>query len=239
MLAHFIGDYLLQFNRIYALKHKGLKGIIPHVLLVVLCFIILSWPYLGLSSMWIFIAYIGIVHLFQDWIKIELTKIREERFFWYYLYDQLIHVLTIMAVFLTPLKNLSYPKNPANFLLPIYNNNIAMLYLIALIVATYNGFYMIINIRKTFLKSQYAYSEFEKQFGMLERAIIVSLFFVKLPFLSPLVFGLRPLLFKLSKGKINAEFVSSTEAAMSWFIGIGTGGLFYLLIYFLLKGGPV
>jgi hypothetical protein len=196
----------------------------------------MSWPYLTEPSMWFFILFVGVTHLLQDWLKIKLTKVREERFFWYYLYDQIMHILTIMVVFLTPLKYLRFPNNPQNFLLPLYNNNIAMLYLIALVVATYNGFYMIMNFRMTFLKNQYVYSDFEKQFGMLERAIIVSLFFVRLPFFIPLVFGLRPLLFKLSKSKLNAEFVSYTEAAMSWFIGVATGWGFYVLVYFTLKG---
>ena len=234
LLAHFIGDYPLQFNSIYALKFKGLKGVVPHTLIVVISFIILSWPYLRLPGLWGFIAFIGITHLFQDWIKVKWKTIKEGNYFWFYLLDQLLHIAGIMVVFLTGLKNLQPPKYAPDFMISIYNNDAAIIYLIAIIFATYNGLYMISNFKKTFLRINYIYPSFERGYGMLERATVVTIFFLDglFFFLIPFVFFIRPLVFLLGKNrlKINKEFISASEMALSWVVAIASGiGLYVIM----------
>lgn len=234
LLAHFIGDYPLQLNKIYALKFKGLKGVIPHALLVLICLIILSWPYLYLPGLWGFIFFIGITHLFQDWIKVKWKRIKEGNYFWFYLLDQILHIAVIMAVFLTGLKNLQPPKDTASFFAPFYNNNAALIFLIAIIIATYNGTYMISNFEKTFFGISYLYTPFEKWYGMLERAILVSIFVLGGFFflLILLVFLMRPLIFALGKSRlnINRHFISVLEMTSSWTIAMVTGIPLYAII---------
>ena len=201
LFGHFIGDYLLQFRKVYTLKFRGLKGVIPHVLLVVASLTLLSWPYLKLPGMWGFLIFIGITHLFQDWIKANLIKIKDN--LWVYLLDQILHALAISAIFLTGLKDLKPPSGEANVLVRLYNNDAAIIFGIAIIFATYNGFYMISNFRKTYLGSKYNDTAFEKWYGMLERLAIVSLFFIgDLAILFvPLVLCMRLLVFALGKRK--------------------------------------
>jgi len=74
LLAQFIGDFPLQFGSIYKLKCKGLKGVIPHVIIIAVMFILLSWPYLKLLDMWVFIAFVSMMHLFQDQAKMFFKK---------------------------------------------------------------------------------------------------------------------------------------------------------------------
>jgi hypothetical protein len=234
LLAHFIGDYPLQFNAIYALKFKGLKGVIPHVLLVVTSFIILSWPYLRLPGLWGFIAFIGITHLFQDWIKVKWKRIKEGNYFWFYVLDQILHIAVIMSVFLTGLKKLQPPTHAPGLMVSIYNNDLAVIYLIAIIFVTYNGFYMISNFKKTFLRINYIYPSFERGYGMVERAVFVTIFFIGgfSLYLIPAIFLIRPLVFLLGENrlKINKQFISLSEMALSWVVAIASGIVLYVVI---------
>ncbi|MCX5702916.1 MAG: DUF3307 domain-containing protein [Candidatus Omnitrophica bacterium] len=48
VLGHFIGDFILQTNKIYELKHRSLRGGLPHALFITASYIAVSWPYLAL-----------------------------------------------------------------------------------------------------------------------------------------------------------------------------------------------
>lgn len=231
LLAHFIGDFPLQFNKIYNLKHKGLIGILPHAFIIMGCLIILSWPYLNFPGLWGFIFFVTIIHLFQDSIKVSYKKIKFS--FWLYLLDQLSHVALIAVVLFTDLKNLRPPKNADGFIVSLYNNNLLVIYLIAIIIATYNGYFMIRNFKNTFFEKAYSCSTYEKWYGMFERALLVSIFLLDrylFLFISG-VFLLRPLIFIFGKRRLalNQEFIGGSEVISSWIVAIVTG-LFLFII---------
>lgn len=232
LLAHFIGDFPLQFNKIYELKHKGLKRGIPHAILVVICLVILSWPYLKIPGLWGFIFFVGVMHLLQDSIKITYGKIKYS--FWSYLLDQFFHIATIVIVFFTNLKNVQPPKETGGFIASFYNNDAVFIYLIAIIVATYNGFYLMRNFKNTFFGNAGTYNFLEKWYGMFERAEIVSIFFLGgyFFFLIPIVLFVRPLIFSLGRNRFNIsrQFISASEMVLSWTIAIVTGIGLYLIV---------
>jgi len=231
LLGHCIGDFPLQFNKIYELKHKGLTGGIPHALLVVLCYLLLCWPYLALPQLWSFILFLGILHLVQDSMKISFGKIKYS--FWFYILDQLFHIAIIAAVFLTNLKNVTAPKNTGGLIVSLYNNDLLVLYLITLILATYNGLYLIRSYKVTFYDRPDVYSDFEKWHGIFERAVIVSIFFAGgyLFWVLPLLLAGRPVIFLLGRKRnlIRKHFISFQETALSWVIALLCGLLFYFL----------
>lgn len=233
LLAHFIGDYVLQFNRIYAGKFKGLKGVVPHATVIAVCFIIFSWPYLKIPVLWIFILFIFVTHLLQDWIKANYIKRKGD--FSTYVFDQILHIAAITVVFLTSLKTVQPPGESSGFIGSFYNNDLAMIYSIAIIVATYNGHYLISNFKKTFLASQpiREYSAFEKWYGILERAGIVSIFFLggAYFFLLPFIIFLRPPVYNLTKESFNANirFKSLTETALSTAVAVLSGIFLYII----------
>ncbi len=235
LLAHFIGDYPLQINRVYMLKFRGLAGVIPHTLIVTSCFIAFSWPYLNQPLLWGFILFLGITHLIQDWLKVKIGVIKPGNYFWFYLLDQILHIGAISLVFKTNLSNLPPPEANGNILIALYNNDTLILYLIALIVATYNGLYMITNFKKTFLNTNGMYQPFDKWFGIIERAIITSLFFAgpKFLFFLPLALLLRPLACHTICKKIQPEerFKDTAEVLYSWAIAIITGAVFYFILH--------
>jgi hypothetical protein len=231
LLAHFIGDFPLQFDKIYALKNKGLIGILPHVLIIMACFIALSWPYLNFPGIWGFIVFMTIVHLFQDSIKLGYKDIKYS--FLIYLSDQFFHVALISLVLFTDLKNLQSPKYPQSFIVSLYNDDLVIIYLIAVIVATYNGYFMIRNIRNTFAGKVCTCSIIERRYGMFERALLVTLFLLD-KYLFIFISGvllLRPVFFMFGRRKLglNQNFIAGSEALLSWTIALITGLLLYII----------
>jgi len=233
LLAHFIGDYVLQFNRIYAGKFKGLKGVIPHAAIIAACFIVFSWPYLKIPALWVFILFIFVTHLLQDWIK--ANHIKRKGDFSTYVLDQILHIAAIAVVFLTRLKTLQPPGEGSSFILLFYNNDLAMIYSIAVIAATYNGHYLISNFKKTFMTSKpiREYPAFEKWYGITERAGIVSVFFLggAYFYLLPFIILLRHPVYNLTKENFNADirFKSITETALSATVAVLTGIFLFII----------
>jgi len=232
VLGHLFGDFPLQFNRVYELKHKGIKGGIPHAILIVCSLLLLSWPYLNIAQVWYFVFAVGILHLFQDSIKISYGSIKFS--FWMYLIDQIIHIATISALFLTNLKYLGPLTNKGCPLLALYNNNAIVIYVCFLILATYNGFYLMRTFRTTFFGKSGLHNAVENWYGIAERAGIVTLclrggyFFLLLP----VIFFLRFVVFYAGKDKfaLNEQFISASELTLTWMIGgISGAGLYFLL----------
>lgn len=234
-LAHFIGDFPLQFNRIYALKLKGLKGVIPHVLILMACYITFSWPYLHLWKMWAFIFFLSIIHLFQDWGKIKVSSGTPHRLL-YYTLDQALHIVATTTILLTDLKFLKPPEPTGNFFNSLYLSDTVVLFLIIAIIASYNGHYMILLFKKDYLNTSYSSTSFEKWYGILERTIMVSLFLpgnsYVYPLATPILLCARPLLYHFAKGKITVgdSFASKTEVILTGIIGTTCGIIAFLLI---------
>jgi hypothetical protein len=236
LLAHFIGDFPLQFDSIFKMKQKGWTGCIPHVLIIVACCIALSWPYLGNPLMWAFIAFIGVTHLIQDSMKLKYSTPKHS--FWTYLMDQGFHVAAMAFIFLTDLKNLQ-PPNETNFFIRLYCNDMLVVYLIALIFATYNGFFLIRTFKLSFLNKADRSNSFEKWYGMAERALIVSFFLITGPLfcLLPVILLLRPLIFLLliRQLRLHKDFISLRDVTLSWTIAIlgGLGLSLFQACYFI------
>ena len=231
LLAHFIGDFPLQFDSVYKLKYKGPKGTVPHVIIVMVMFILLSWPFLNLVDMWIFIAFISMVHLFQDQLKMFFKKDRKETF-WQYLTDQFLHIAVIALVLITFLRDLKPPEGIIYPVAKIYNNDLIIVSLIVLLAATYNGHFMIETFKNSFLKRSRSATTFEKWYGMIERLAMVLLFIPAGVFLIAIPFILylrRPIYKVLLKYKFNMtkQFTSFLEISLSGAIALAAGITLY------------
>ncbi|MFC1508205.1 DUF3307 domain-containing protein [Candidatus Omnitrophota bacterium] len=233
LLAHFIGDFPLQFDSVYKIKCKGPRGVIPHVLIVAAMLILLSWPYLKLVDMWVFIAFVSMTHLFQDQAKMFFKKGRKETF-WQYLTDQFLHIAAISIVLLTYFKDLKPPQEAIYPVAKIYNNDLLIVCLILIIVATYNGYYMIETFKNTFFETRHSSTRFEKWYGMIERLAIVLVFLPGGAFLItiPFILCLRvPIYRVVSKYKLNLnkEFISFLEISLSGTVALAAGIALYLM----------
>jgi hypothetical protein len=230
LLAHLIGDFPLQLNPVFNLKQKSLLGGIPHALIIVICSLLLMWPYLNHPATWHFAFFIGSVHLLQDWIKLRCTVPRLS--FWTYIADQLSHAGVLALIFFTDLPVFALPTDSGNPLLQLYCNDHVIVYCIALILATYNGFYMIRNFKDSFFLKPEQHTAFEKWYGIVERALIVTCFYLagSTLYLLPAMLLIRPLLILWPKNplKLAATFASLTEISLSWLIGLLCGYILFL-----------
>lgn len=94
LLAHLLGDFPLQTNRIFRMKLANKRGLSLHIAIHVLTAAILienwwlHWPVL---------LVLGIVHFFTDYIKIKLQKAGEPLTPGF-IADQIAHVITIILL---------------------------------------------------------------------------------------------------------------------------------------------
>jgi hypothetical protein len=96
LLAHMLGDYVLQFNALARWKARSIWGVVAHGLLVtgvtVACAVTVVpgwWPYALL---------IGLLHTLIDLVRSQLIEATDPtlELLWY-LADQVLHVVTISA----------------------------------------------------------------------------------------------------------------------------------------------
>jgi len=234
ILAHLIGDFLLQFDIVHALKVKSPKGLLLHVGIVIGCLLIFCGPYLDQPVTWLFLSYIGITHYIQDWAKIKFTSHSKHQLFFFCL-DQVVHIAFIATIFWTRLEVIGPLANPNNYLfLDMYNSNAVIAYFITAIIASYAGHYMIILYKKDFLSNDRPYSVFEKWYGFMERIFIVSVFFLGNYWLvlAPIILAIRPVLYRamMDRLELSDQFSSKKEIILSGGIGIIAGLILYILI---------
>jgi hypothetical protein len=232
LLAHFLGDFPFQFNAVYKLKLTGLWGIIPHALIIGGCAVAMSWPFLNLPAVWFFIIFMTATHLIQDAIKLNFNSPKNS--FWTYLLDQFSHVGLIAIMFFTDLKNLQPPHaDGSNFFVWFYSSNEIVVYLIVLIAATYNGHFLIRCFKDTFIKNANPCDLYEKWFGMFERTMIVTFFFIRMPLwaIIPASLALRPLTYIILKKQLALHkcFVGVADMVLSWIVALLCGSILYLL----------
>ncbi|MFC1510548.1 DUF3307 domain-containing protein [Candidatus Omnitrophota bacterium] len=237
LLAHFIGDFPLQTNKIYEVKTKSLSGIFYHTSIITLCFILFSWPYLDRPIMWLFIAVNALEHFLQDKIKIDLSKKTTNQLL-AYIADQGMHLLTIAIIFLMPIKNFTAPAAHGNMFIHLFNDDIFIIKLIAIIAASYNAHFFIILFKRDFFHIKEPCTSFEKGYGICERACIVAFLFLSKPFifLIPLIIFLRPILYQFGKKPfhLNKHFYSAQEMLLTSIFSLtfGVGALIFIqLIY--------
>lgn len=229
LLAHLIGDFVLQSNKILAMKRKGIFGVGVHVLIIFFCFVILSWPYLNNINLWLFIVFVCVTHLIQDHWKIQDDK-KNGQSPWKYLLDQAVHIAILAIVFLTNLKNIAPVPQDGAILASLYNNTTLVLYLGALIFAVLGGFYLIISIYQDLFKKEKHYKNTEKWAGFIERAGIVTFFFFGPKNLIVLCLLLlwRPIAHKILKEKLSLDHHAPDfkEFLFSWIIALSCGYVF-------------
>ena len=154
--------------------------------------------------------------------------------FWQYLTDQFLHIAAIAVVFFTYFKDLKPPQGMIYPVAKIYNNDLIIVCLILLILATYNGYYMIETFKSTFLKTRHSCTPFEKWYGMIERLVIVLVFLPRGVFLIiiPFILCLRVPIYRVAskyKFNLNKEFISFLEISLSGTVALAAGIVLYLM----------
>jgi hypothetical protein len=94
-LAHLIADYPLQTDWLVKAKRTW-SGLIIHVAIHLMVLLLVCLPHL--STTWPFLVVLAIAHLLIDAFKSALTRWRPQWNAGGYLFDQLLHILSIWAI---------------------------------------------------------------------------------------------------------------------------------------------
>lgn len=97
-LAHLLGDFPLQTNRIFAWKVRNFTGVLVHVAVIVALSALLIAPLLGEPASWAILAVIGVAHALQDQFKLRYSKRTGDDGLAPYVLDQVGHLVTTIAV---------------------------------------------------------------------------------------------------------------------------------------------
>lgn len=88
-LAHLLGDFPLQTNRIFKMKMEGHKGLFIHVAIhLVTLALLIRHPW----KAWPLLLTLGVAHYITDWAKLHIPARQQAPGF---LVDQLIHFITL------------------------------------------------------------------------------------------------------------------------------------------------
>lgn len=97
LLGHFLGDFTLQTDYVFAAKNRGWPGVVLHAALVGGVTTLLILPY-GMKAI-IGVVIISFFHAIIDWIKISLTRSRPDlSTHLLFFLDQGIHVVSLVIL---------------------------------------------------------------------------------------------------------------------------------------------
>lgn len=96
ILAHLIGDFVLQTNKIAVMKASGKKGLLIHSLIVLTSQVIILSIF-GIKGV-VAGVLCGVIHFFLDYIKYILNKYFKNFQVVYFIIDQILHILLILLI---------------------------------------------------------------------------------------------------------------------------------------------
>jgi hypothetical protein len=149
----------------------------------------------------------------------------------------MFHIATIAVVFLTDLKYLKPPKG-INLISSLYNNDLLILYFIAALFVTYNGFFLIRSFKDSLLGKVFRFHHpYEKWYGMVERLLLVTIFLIGGCYflLVPALLFMRPFIAVMAKEQLKHQrkfvmwLISWVDILLSWTVGLGTGIALYIV----------
>ena len=180
VLAHFIGDFALQTDKIYFYKRTYKWGVSVHVAVCMGVKLLLVLPYLHLPKVWLILLVIAFLHILIDHGKIVLSIKYNSDNLWYFLLDQTLHLCSIIILtwLLFDFKD-PQPRHffIANLLLALDENTLILF--TGLVVVTFSVAPFIYYICEYISKSQklneteYNFPPFkERIFGYSERLLV-------------------------------------------------------------------
>jgi len=107
LLAHLLGDFVFQSNKIAAMKAKSIKGITIHVMISGAINVIMMGVFYGLRGMFIAVC-VTIIHFVIDYLKYKITKKIANIQTLYFLFDQGLHISVLLiasSLWLNPIAN--------------------------------------------------------------------------------------------------------------------------------------
>ncbi len=105
LLAHLLADFALQTDLIYKLRVKYSWGVVFHSSVFAVFSLLCLIPYLSAGRTWFLILILWGSHTVLDKLKINYIVSTGEDSIWWFLMDQLVHVVIIAGVSIALLSN--------------------------------------------------------------------------------------------------------------------------------------
>jgi hypothetical protein len=173
LLAHFIGDTVLQPDEVYAIKQNRFAGVVVHAVIIFLSLVAFSWPYLTHSEIWILIGFASITHMVQDEIKMRRVYPKDKNLI-LFVVDQFLHILFLTPVFMMEFSN--QPPRSVGFWIDLYKNDSLMLFAMGFVVTVFLGAYFWESYKIAYFKNAKLFDPYRIKYGMFERALILIAF---------------------------------------------------------------
>lgn len=186
LVAHLVGDFPLQTDRVFELKQRGGWGVSLHGSIVGVLFLLLSLPYLFLPWVWGGVFLLWLAHVFFDSAKVRATSrlgLKGEHLS-FFLLDQFFHIgLTWLVC------RWLVGSRIAGSSIPIYGDTQIMQYLCGYLVTTYGATILVWSTRRTVLggedialpNSSLKWREFLERGMVTTGALLGSWWFVLVP----------------------------------------------------------
>jgi hypothetical protein len=227
VLAHLVADFILQFEELYQLKLKTVYGHFLHGVIHFFITLLLVFPYLLNIWMWVFVAAIATIHVFQDRFKYRFME-SKKNYFHIFVIDQIGHILFLSTILLFPMSEHVMGFRTMPLLNYYYLNNTITLYLIAFLLGTFCGNFLFHAYAMSFNKKarkDLFITTFEIVHGIVERTVIMGIFMLSS---NPIVMLACPL---IGLGRLTAKPLQSLNAFLvSFAYGALVGLLFRVWI---------
>ncbi len=177
VLAHLVGDFPLQTDKVFYYKHKTRWGILIHIGITAACNVVFTIPYLKYPTYWLILLGMSVLHLLYDKMKISLTRKGMEDNTLLFLFDQFLHfatiyIATIVFYYLYPYAENSIGGIWAN--MPLIQIATGLMFIVFAIAPV--NYFIINDYYRYFKKLRRPHWQFptgsERKWGYLERAIL-------------------------------------------------------------------
>ncbi len=172
VLAHLIGDFILQFEELYRLKVRSKWGHFFHAAIHAVMSLLLAFPYLSNPIVPVYLIALAVIHHFQDLIKYSIQARHPKQIFWCFTVDQIVHFLWIATCLLFPFSYEVKGFDNCSVLNQIYTDNTVTLVTIAFITSIFKGTYFLHALRRSFFpdsRPDHFITSFEVWHAMIER----------------------------------------------------------------------
>jgi len=173
VLAHFIGDTILQPDEVYEIKKGSFLGVVLHSLIICACMIAFAYPYLDYAPIWVIILFAVFMHLAQDELKMRMVVVPKRNFI-FFIGDQLLHLAFLLPLLLVD--EARYPVAKAGFWWELYNNNSFILFCIGFVVVIFLGAYVWESYKASYFRQPALSDKNRIKYGMFERCIVLISF---------------------------------------------------------------
>lgn len=199
VLAHLIGDFVLQTNKVAYLKASGKwKDILPHI--IIISFIqILALSIFGLKGL-LAAVICSLIHYFIDYLKIYINKLFYDFQFLSFIADQLIHFLVIIILTILLAPDFEIFDKQQYFKIRFFISTIIVTYLSSVAVKT-----LIRDLNRD-IRSEIFFKKFERLTDALLGCILFAIGFLPLIYIIPISISVLLLYKTIEKNQFDYIF---------------------------------